>query len=76
MKALNTVALILVIVGGLNWLLVGLFKWNLVKALFGGVPTIENLVYILVGIAAIYAITFFSRLVSRDRAYRHHTVNE
>lgn len=44
---------VLVIVGALNWGLVGLFKFNLVMALFGSVPTLERIVYILVGIAGV-----------------------
>jgi uncharacterized membrane protein YuzA (DUF378 family) len=46
------VAMVLLIVGGLNWLLVGLFQWNLVKALFGQ-GIIARTIYTLVGIAAI-----------------------
>ncbi|MFC4726981.1 DUF378 domain-containing protein [Coralloluteibacterium thermophilus] len=53
MNALNVVCLILVIVGALNWGLVGAFNFDLVAALFGGVPAIQRLVYILVGVAGI-----------------------
>lgn len=74
MKTLNTIALLLVIIGGLNWLLVGLFDWNLVAALFGSIPLLENLVYILVGIAALYALSFFGKLVKERRHYTHQTV--
>jgi len=42
-----------VIVGGLNWGLVGLFKFNLVNAILGGVPTVERIVYFLVGFSAV-----------------------
>lgn len=60
MKALNTVALVLLIVGGLNWGLVGLFNFDLVAALFGGTvgprSALSNIVYILVGLAAVYGI--------------------
>jgi len=70
-KALNGIALLLIIVGGLNWLLVGLFDWNLVHAIFGGVPVIENIVYIVVGIAAIYAISFFAIVSSGNKRNRH-----
>jgi len=54
MKALNVTALILIIVGGLNWGLVGLFDFNLVSAIFGVDTWLTDLIYILVGIAAIY----------------------
>lgn len=44
---------ILVIVGALNWGLIGLFDFNLVMTLLGGYPMIEKLVYILVGVSAV-----------------------
>lgn len=48
----------LVLIGALNWGLIGLFDFNLVNAIFGGWPMVERAVYILVGIAAVYgAIT-------------------
>ncbi len=54
---LTIVALVLAIIGGINWLLVA-FRFNLVEALFGPVATsvITKLVYIIVGLAAIYLI--------------------
>lgn len=67
MKALNAIALVLVIVGGLNWGLVGLFDFNLVSALFGTDSWFTNLVYILVGLAAIYAIALVNP-VTEDRS--------
>ena len=60
MKTLNVVMLILVIVGGLNWGLVGLFDFNLVGAVFG--ETAARIIYVIVGLAAIWSLTFF-RLV-------------
>ena len=56
MKALNAVALVLIIVGGVNWGLVGLFDLNLVAAIFGEDSWFSNLIYIIVGIAALYSI--------------------
>lgn len=58
--ALRNVSLALIIIGALNWLLVGLFQYDLVASLFGGqAAMISRIVYTLVGIAGIYAITFF-----------------
>ena len=58
MKVLNHIALLLLIIGGLNWGLLGLFGFDLVAALFGGQvgprSGLSNLVYILVGLAALY----------------------
>jgi len=62
MKALNTIVLILVIVGGLNWGLVGVADFDLVAAIFGDMSTISRVVYTLVGVAAIWAISFFGML--------------
>lgn len=54
MKLLHMVAFTLVIVGALNWGLVAILGLNLVSAVFGSMPAVENLVYILVGVSAIY----------------------
>jgi uncharacterized membrane protein YuzA (DUF378 family) len=54
MKMVNILALILVIVGGLNWGLVGLFKFNLVTTLFGVESILSSIVFILVGLSAVY----------------------
>jgi uncharacterized membrane protein YuzA (DUF378 family) len=55
MKILHKISFILVIVGGLNWLLVGLFSTDIGLLLFGGQDaTVSKIVYILVGLAAIY----------------------
>ena len=55
---LDWLALVLVIVGGLNWGLVGLFKFDLVATIFGSISWLQNLVYILVGLAALYLIYY------------------
>ena len=56
MRAVNLITLLLVIVGGLNWLLVGLFSFDLVAALFGEMSTLSRIVYVLVGLSAIWQI--------------------
>lgn len=62
MRGLDTLALVLLIVGGLNWLLVGLFQWDLVASIFGGQDSaLSRIIYSLVGIAALYAFTFFAK---------------
>jgi uncharacterized protein len=58
-------ALTLVIIGALNWLLVGLFEWDLVSALLGGDPHRESsglsrIVYTIVGLCGIYCVRFYS----------------
>lgn len=48
------IALTLLIIGGLNWALVGLFDFDLVAALFGDMSTLSRIIYVLVGISALY----------------------
>ena len=57
----DLIALILVIIGGLNWGLVGLLDFNLVDAIFGAGSTLSRIIYILVGLAALYMIYFTVR---------------
>ena len=56
MKYLNIITLLLIIVGGINWGLVGAAQFNLVDTLFASAPGIAKIVYILVGLAAVYQI--------------------
>lgn len=56
MKTLDIVAAVLLVVGGLNWGLVGLAQFDLVDALFGSVPALARTVYVLVGLAAVYQV--------------------
>ena len=53
MKALHMVSFTLVVVGALNWGLVGLLDFNLVTTIFGTMPGVEKLVYILVGASGV-----------------------
>ena len=54
MKTLDVIAAVLLVVGGLNWGLWGVFQFDLVATLLGGVPVLMNAVYALVGVAAVY----------------------
>lgn len=65
MRALNLITLILVIVGGINWGLVGLFDVDLVAAIFGGRDAVvSRIVYILVGASALWQLIPLSRAFS------------
>jgi uncharacterized membrane protein YuzA (DUF378 family) len=66
MKAINVVTLLLVIVGGLNWGLVGLFSFDLVAAIFGTGSLLSRIVYILVGLSAAWQIVPLTRALSAD----------
>ena len=56
MRLVNIVTLVLLIVGGLNWGLIGLFGFDLVAALFGEMSALSRIVYTLVGISAVWQI--------------------
>ncbi len=58
MKTINIIAYVLTIVGALNWLLVGLFNFNLVTSIFGTATFMSNLIFILVGISGLWLILF------------------
>nr|MBA4404829.1 DUF378 domain-containing protein [Nanoarchaeum sp.] len=60
-SVLDWIALVLVIIGGLNWGLVGLFKFDLVQAILGSVTIVRDIVYILVGLSAIYMIFYLNK---------------
>ena len=56
LRSVDWVMLILLAIGGLNWGLVGLFEFDLVAAIFGEATLLSNMIYILVGISALYLI--------------------
>jgi uncharacterized membrane protein YuzA (DUF378 family) len=73
MRYLNALALLLVIVGGVNWLLVGVAKFDLVAAItgnsFGQTSVISSAVYVLVGVAAVWLVPALARSATgRDMA--------
>lgn len=59
---MDKTALVIVIVGAINWLLVGLFKYDLVAAIFGGQGSMgSRIVYVVVGLAGLYCISMLFR---------------
>lgn len=58
---IDWIALILVIIGGLNWGLIGLFNFNLVGLIFGEMTILSRIIYIVVGLASLYTIYFFAK---------------
>ena len=61
MKILDSAALILVIIGAINWGLIGFFQFNLVSTLFGDMTASSRIIYALVGIAGLYSLSFFAK---------------
>jgi len=64
LNAIDWTAMVLMIVGGLNWGMVGMFDFNLVAALFGSQTPLSRLVYVVVGLASLYAIYLTSKLAA------------
>lgn len=62
MKTLDYIALILVVIGAINWGLIGFFSFDLVRLIFGDMTLISRIVYALVGVSGLYALSFFGRL--------------
>ena len=62
MKGLDYTALVIVIIGAINWGLIGLFKFDLVAFLFGNLSWLSRIIYALVGICGLYLCTFFGRI--------------
>ena len=60
---LDWVAIVLVIVGGLNWGLVGAFNFDLVAFIFGAMSMLSKIVYVLVGLAALYMVYISTKLM-------------
>ena len=66
---LDTIALILTIIGGINWLLVGVFQFDLVAWIFGGqAALVSRIIYTVIGAAALWCITLLFR--PRDSSMR------
>lgn len=68
MKGLNVLAVILLVIGGLNWGLVGTTGFDLVRAIFGDMSPLSRVVYTLVGLAAIYQLVTWRTANSRVTA--------
>ena len=56
MKIIDKIALVLVIIGAINWGLIGFFKFNLVETILGNMTMIARIIYALVGISGLWAI--------------------
>lgn len=65
-KTLDYIALVVVFIGALNWGLIGLFRLDLVRLIFGDMSLISRIVYVLVGICGLYLLTFFGRVAGQE----------
>lgn len=66
MKWFDNTTLTLVIIGAINWLLIGLFKFDLVAFLFGNLSWLSRTVYTIIGLCGLYLFSLFGRMKSTD----------
>ena len=62
MKTIDYIVLVLVIIGAINWGLVGFFGLDLVAFLFGSMSVLSRIIYAVIGICGLYAISFCARI--------------
>jgi len=65
MKILDVIVAVLLVIGGLNWGFIGLFKFDLVATVFGPMTVVSRLVYTLVGLSAVYQILQWKAIQKR-----------
>jgi uncharacterized membrane protein YuzA (DUF378 family) len=68
MSALDYVVWVLLVIGGLNWGLVGAFDYNLVDSIFGAGSSLGMIIYVLVGLAALWSIVTVAMKMSKGNA--------
>lgn len=64
MKWFDNTALTLVIIGALNWLLVGIFKLDIVAVIFGNLTWLFRIIYTIIGLCGLYLISLYGRIGS------------
>ncbi len=66
MKTIDYIALVIVIIGAINWGLIGIFQFDLVRVIFGDMSFVSRTIYTIVGICGLYAISYFGRIRSNN----------
>ena len=61
MKVLDSIALIFIIIGAINWGLVGFFQFDLISTIFGEMSIFSRIIYGVIGILGLYSISFFAK---------------
>lgn len=64
MKTFDYIVLVLVIIGAVNWGLIGFLQFDLVRVVFGNMSMLSRIVYAVVGLCGLYAISYFGRIRS------------
>ena len=65
MKSLDLIAAMFLFIGGVNWGLIGLFGFNLIEQIFGSMSALTRIIYIVVGISAIYDVVMWKAIQRR-----------
>lgn len=65
-KWLDIIALVITIIGAINWGLIGIFNFDLVAFIFGNMSWLSRIIYVIVGLCGLYLITFFGRLTDNS----------
>lgn len=66
LKTIDYIALILVVIGAINWGLIGFLGFDLVRVIFGDMTLLSRIVYAVVGICGLYAISYFGRIANNE----------
>ena len=66
--AIDWAAIVLVILGAINWLMVGLFGFDVVQFLFGGVPPVNTIIYVAIGLGGLWLLYTVARIATPSRA--------
>ena len=64
MKTFDYIVLSLVIVGAINWGLIGFLNFDLIRVIFGNMSMISRIIYAIIGISGLYAISYFGRIAT------------
>ena len=76
-RPLDWTALTLVILGAINWGLIGLFRFDLIATLFGGMESaISRVIYVIVGLAGLYCISLYMKVDDDSRSHHRGTNHE
>ena len=67
MRIIDKIALALIVIGAINWGLIGLFRFNLVELLFGDMTLLARIVYSLVGISGLWGIKIYKTCQKKER---------
>lgn len=68
-KGLDYTALIIAVIGAINWGLIGIFRLDLVEWIFGDMTWLSRVVYVLVGLSGLYLLSFFGRVGNGDEVH-------